>query len=82
MIRSDEGLIEFARRIAQSFPMMRSDGWVNMMRIMQKARYSAHDITEKEREYAYTFIGELREECLKNLKFGIKFRLKYVRFVI
>lgn len=81
-IQSDEGLVNFARRISQNFPMMRSDGWVNLMRIMQKARYSVHNISEQEREYACSFIGELREECLKNLKFGLKFRLRFMRFVI
>jgi hypothetical protein len=82
VIRSDEGLVDFARRIAHSFPMMRSDGWINIMRIMQKARYSVHAISEQEREYAYTFLEELRKECLQNLKSGLKFRLRFVQFVI
>lgn len=82
VIRSDEGLVEFAKRIASSFPMMHSNGWVNIMRIMQKARYSVHEISEKEREYVYKFLSDLREECLKNLKFRMKFRLRFLRFVI
>jgi transglutaminase-like putative cysteine protease len=82
VIRSDEGLVAFAKRISHNFPMLKSDGWVNIMRIMQKARYSVHQISEKEREYVCGFLSDLREECLKNLKFGLKFRLRFVKFVI
>ncbi|MCL2099922.1 MAG: transglutaminase-like domain-containing protein, partial [Oscillospiraceae bacterium] len=81
-IRGDEGFTEFAGRVSRGFPMLRSEGWLNIMRIMQKARWSIHEISEEERNYACNFLTELREECLKNLKFGLKFKLRFVRFVI
>ena len=83
IMRGDEGLIDFARRISHHFPAQRgAAGWEDFMRIMQKARYSIQDITEQEREYACGFIAEVRRECLKNLKFGLRFRLRFARFMI
>ena len=82
VMHNEEGLRDFALRVAPNFTMIDPEGWVRIAKIMQKARYSAHEITEQERLDAYDFIESLRAECLKKLKFNLKFKLQFVHFVL
>ncbi|MCL2774944.1 MAG: hypothetical protein FWD71_16590 [Oscillospiraceae bacterium] len=79
---NEESLKDFSRRIAPSFAMMNPDGWGKIMDIMQKARYSSHEISEEERTYVYDFISYLRKECMKKLKFDLRLKLRFVYFVL
>jgi len=79
---NEEGLKEFTERIAPNFNTIKPTGWEEIAEIMQKARYSKHEITEKERGKVYEFISNLREESIKNFKFRLKFKLRFVYFVI
>jgi len=82
VMHNEEGLRDFALRVAPNFVMIDPEGWGRIAAIMQKARYSAHEITEEERQEAYDFIGALRIECRKKLKFRLKFKLQFVHFVL
>ena len=82
VMHNEEGLKDFATRVAPSFTMIDPNGWSRIAKIMQKARYSIHEITEEERLEAYDFIEALRTECLKKLKFKLKFKLQFVHFVL
>ena len=82
VMHNEEGLKDFALRVAPNFVMIDPEGWSRIAKIMQKARYSAHEITEQERLEAYDFLEALRTECLKKLKFRLKFKLQFVHFVL
>ncbi|MCL1792915.1 MAG: hypothetical protein FWG34_03510 [Oscillospiraceae bacterium] len=82
VMHNEEGLKDFAARVAPNFAMIDPEGWNRMAKIMQRARYSAHEITETERLEAFDFIEALRGECLKKLKFKLKFKLQFVHFVL
>ena len=82
VMRNDEGLKAFAQRISKNFETIHPDGWERVADIMQKSRYSRHKITEDERLDVYEFIETLRKECLKKLKFSLKFKLQFIYFML
>ena len=82
VMHNEEGLKEFAKRVSPDFETIDPIGWTKVAEIMQKARYSRHEITETERAGVYEFIETLREESLKKLKFDLKFKLKYLYFIL
>ena len=82
VMHNDEGLKEFSQRISPNFLMINSDGWNLIAEVMQKARYSRHDISEDERAVVYDLVETLRKECLKKLKFNLKFKLQFVYFIL
>lgn len=82
VMHNEEGLKDFAARVAPNFTMLDPEGWRRVAAIMQKARYSAHEITDAERLEVYDFIEALRSECRKKLKFKLKFKLQFVHFVL
>jgi len=82
VMHNEEGLKGFAARVAPNFVMLDPEGWGRIAAIMQKARYSAHEITEGERQEAFDFIEALRTECRKKLKFRLRFKLQFVHFVL
>jgi hypothetical protein len=82
VMHNEEGMIDFARRVSPGFETITPDGWTAIAGIMQKARYSMHEITEEERASVYEFMQTLRKECLKRLKFSLKFKLRYVYYVL
>jgi hypothetical protein len=82
VIHNGEGLRAFSRRVSSNFETIRPSGWDDIALIMQKARYSRHEISDSERESVYEFIENLRKECLKNLKSNLKFKLRFVYFLI
>jgi len=82
VMHNEEGLISFAKRVAPNFATIKPDGWETIAGVMQKARYSKHKITEDERECVYEFIEILRKECLKKLKFDLRFKLRFVYFIL
>ncbi|MCL2814467.1 MAG: transglutaminase-like domain-containing protein [Oscillospiraceae bacterium] len=82
VMHNEEGLKDFAARVAPNFTMIDPEGWTRIAVIMQKARYSAHEITDGERLEVYDFIEALRSECQKKLKFKLKFKLQFVHFVL
>jgi hypothetical protein len=82
VMHNEEGLKDFAVRVSPNFTMLDPEGWSRIAGIMQKARYSAHEISGEERLEAFDFIEALRSECLKKLKFKLKFKLQFVHFVL
>jgi len=82
VMHNEEGLKAFAKRVSPGFETITPEGWQEAAAIMQKARYSIHEITEEERAAVYDFAVTLRQECLKRLKFGLKFKLRFVYFVL
>ena len=82
VMHNEEGLKAFAKRVAPNFETINPDGWEQIAEIMQKSRYSKHKITEDERLDVYEFIETLRKECLKKLKFNLKFKLKFIYFIL
>ncbi|MCL2096554.1 MAG: hypothetical protein FWH10_06585 [Oscillospiraceae bacterium] len=82
VMHNEEGLKEFSKRISPNFETINLRGWEEIAEIMQKARYSRHEISELERESIYEFIETLRKECLKRLKFGLKFKMRFVYFAL
>jgi transglutaminase-like putative cysteine protease len=82
VMHNEEGLKQFAKRVSPNFETIEPTGWEKIAEIMQKARYSRHEITEEERIAVYEFIETLRDECLKKLNFNLKFRLQFVYFML
>ena len=82
VMHNEEGLKEFAKRVSPNFATISPEGWDQIAEIMQKSRYSTHEITESERIDVYDFLETLRKECLKRLKFNLKFKLQYVYFML
>ena len=82
VMHNEEGLKSFAKRVSPNFLTINPDGWEEIAEIMQKSRYSTHDITENERTDVFEFIETLRKECLKKLKFNLKFKLQFVYFMM
>ena len=82
VMHNEEGLKAFSKRVSPNFETINPDGWQEIAEIMQKARYSRHEISEEEREDVCGFLEDLRTGCLKHLRFKLKFKLKFVYFVI
>ena len=82
VIHNNEGLRAFSKRVSSNFETINPSGWDEAALIMQKARYSRHEISDEERKSVLEFTENLRKECLKNLKSNLKFKLRFVYFLI
>ena len=79
---NEEGLKEFFTRVSANFGTLSSSRWEEAAGTMQKARYSRHLISDYERNSVYDFINALRQDCLKELNFSLKLKLRFVYFLL
>ena len=82
VMHNDEGLNKFAERVSQNLELFIGTGFTRTARIMQKARYSSHEMSEEERSAVYDFVDTLNKNAEKHLKPNLKLKFKYLYFIL
>ena len=82
VMHNDEGLTAFAERVSSNLEIFTGVGFTHTADIMQRARYSKHEMTEKERLYVYNFVTAVKKNANKNLKPNLKLKFKYMYFIL
>lgn len=77
-----EGFINFSERLREKAEFLSETEFQTIIGIFLKAKYSKHEISEREREQAYQFIKQLRLNIKKQSTFSENLYYKYVNFVI
>ena len=82
IIETDEGLVSFALRVLDKSEFMINSEFDRIVKIMQKARFSDHPISEEERSEVYQFVRMMRHSLYRNSSIFDRMRFKYFLVIL